>query len=174
MKTTLNEYQEQANNFAVKYGLTMAAQYSGHFDRSGNGLVTAVYDITLARPDRKPMEFRFSTSINNSYYYKEAGSINTKKGLPPKIDAGEWCAKGCLLEFGHYTIYQSKTTKPSLYDILACLIKYDPETFEDFCAAYGYNTDSRRAYDMFLAVDKEWHGVKRLFSDCLDELSEIQ
>lgn len=174
MKTTTNKYQEQANTFAAKYGLTMEAQYIGHFDRFGNGLIPAVYDITLVRPNRKPMNFRFSTSLNDSYYYMEAGSSNTNKGLPRKIDAGKWCANGCCLQTGNYTIYQNKTATPSLYDILACLTKYDPETFEDFCGECGYNTDSRRAYDEFLAVDNEWHGVKQLFSDCLDELSEIQ
>ena len=34
--------------------------------------------------------------------------------------------------------------KPSVYDIFACLQKYDPETFEDFCAEFGYDTDSKK------------------------------
>ena len=38
----------------------------------------------------------------------------------------------------------------------------------------GYLYDTHReAYDTFLAVDKEWHEVKRMFSDCLEELREI-
>ena len=64
--------------------------------------------------------------------------------------------------------------EPSMYDILACLTKYDPESFYDFCASYGYDTDSRSAERIYKAVCKEYNAVKRLFGDILDELSEIQ
>ena len=64
-------------------------------------------------------------------------------------------------------------TPPTLYDILSCLTKYDPHTFENFCADYGYNTDSRKAEKTYKAVVKEWKQVEALFSDVLDELREI-
>ena len=63
---------------------------------------------------------------------------------------------------------------PSIYDILACLTKYDPEDFENFCTNYGYDTDSRKAYKTYKAVVREWQAVNRLFGDCLDELRDIQ
>lgn len=64
--------------------------------------------------------------------------------------------------------------KPSMYDVLACLTKYDPESFENFCSAYGYDTDSRRAEKTYRAVVKEYEAVERLFGDILEELREIQ
>lgn len=64
--------------------------------------------------------------------------------------------------------------EPTMYDILAILQKSDPEDFENFCSEYGYDTDSRRAYDTWKAVTKEWKAVERLFGDCLEELWEIQ
>ena len=64
--------------------------------------------------------------------------------------------------------------KPTMYDILTCLTKYDPETFENFCSEYGYNTDSIKALNTYKAVKREFNGVNRLFGDILEELQEIQ
>lgn len=64
--------------------------------------------------------------------------------------------------------------EPTAYDILACLTKYDPYSFEDFCAEYGYDVDSRKAYNTYLAVQKEYNNVQRLFNDVIEELAEIQ
>ena len=62
---------------------------------------------------------------------------------------------------------------PSLYSILACLPKSDPGTFADFCDAYGYDTGSTKDHDLYFAVQDAWSNVNRLFSDCLEELQEI-
>jgi len=64
--------------------------------------------------------------------------------------------------------------EPTMYDVLACLTKYDPESFEDFCGEYGYDEDSRKAYKTYLAVVKEYKAVERLFGDIIEELAEIQ
>lgn len=64
--------------------------------------------------------------------------------------------------------------EPAMYDVLTCLTKYDPYTFEDFCGDYGYDEDSRTAERIYKAVCKEWRAVERLFSDVLDKLQEIQ
>ena len=64
--------------------------------------------------------------------------------------------------------------EPTIYDILACLEKYESIDFADFCSNYGYNEDSRKAYKIYLAVKKEYNAANRLFSDCMEELQEIQ
>jgi hypothetical protein len=64
-------------------------------------------------------------------------------------------------------------TAPTAYDVLACLTKYDPDDFANFCADYGYDEDSRKAEKIYKAVLKEWAGVERLFSDVIEELQEI-
>lgn len=63
--------------------------------------------------------------------------------------------------------------EPNIYDILACLTKHDPESFEFFCSNYGYNTDSRAAEKIYKAVVKEYNAVNRLFGDIIEELEEI-
>jgi hypothetical protein len=64
--------------------------------------------------------------------------------------------------------------RPTQYDILACLTKSDPETFEDFCLCYGYDTDSISALNTYNRVCDEYKGLKRLYSDAeLLMLSDI-
>lgn len=63
--------------------------------------------------------------------------------------------------------------KPTHYDVLACLQKSNPGSFEDFCGDFGYNTDSRKAERTYNAVCSEWNSVDKLWHDVLDKLQEI-
>ena len=54
--------------------------------------------------------------------------------------------------------------KPTSYDILACLTKYDPGTFADFCVDFGYDEDSRKALEIYFAVQKEYSELCRIFT----------
>lgn len=63
--------------------------------------------------------------------------------------------------------------EPTMYDVLATITKYDPETFEDFCLNYGYDEDSRKAEKVYHSVKEEWENIERLFGDVLEDLSEI-
>lgn len=64
---------------------------------------------------------------------------------------------------------------PSEYDVLACLEKYDPGTFEDFCSEFGYDEDSKTAERIYIAVIKEYKDLTRIFTEeQMEELSEIQ
>jgi hypothetical protein len=65
-------------------------------------------------------------------------------------------------------------TEPTAYDVLACLTKYDPYSFENFCADFGYDLDSRKAEKTFKMVQKEFENVQRLFGDVIEKLQEIQ
>ncbi len=62
---------------------------------------------------------------------------------------------------------------PSNYSILACLTKYNPGNFKDFCMDYGFDNDSIKALKSYKLVIKEWEDVARVFLNCLDELTEI-
>ena len=55
--------------------------------------------------------------------------------------------------------------KPTSYNVLASITKYDPGTFEDFCLDYGYDDDSRKAERIYKNVVKEWQEVRKLFND---------
>jgi hypothetical protein len=67
-----------------------------------------------------------------------------------------------------------QTLTPTAYDLLACLEKNEPGTFEEFCSDFGYDTDSRRAEETWRAVTEEYIKVRRFFKpDELEELQEI-
>jgi hypothetical protein len=69
----------------------------------------------------------------------------------------------------------STGTAPRPYDVLACITKSDPGTFEDFCWEFGYDTDSRKAFKTYKAVMREWKNVEKLFTEeQLEQLREIQ
>ena len=61
------------------------------------------------------------------------------------------------------------------YNVLACLQKYNPGMFSDFCAEYGYDADSRKAFALYEAVCEEWKKVSSFFSAAeIEEMQEIQ
>ncbi len=55
--------------------------------------------------------------------------------------------------------------EPRLYDIITCLTRYDPGTFEDFCSEFGYDEDSKKAEKIYNAVRDEYLSMCSLFSD---------
>lgn len=71
--------------------------------------------------------------------------------------------------------------KPTAYDVLATITKYDPGTFEDFISNFGYeqydeNTGgiNKRSMKIYRAVVKEYNKVYNFFTqDEIDELNEI-
>ncbi|MFW6311633.1 MAG: hypothetical protein ACOC1K_05295 [Nanoarchaeota archaeon] len=84
-------------------------------------------------------------------------------------------------EFGqsiHHSRHPNRKP-PTPYDILACLTKYDPGTFEDFCSEYGYEigdeASERQAKRTYKEVKIEYiFCVQKLFTDEeIEELAEI-
>lgn len=75
--------------------------------------------------------------------------------------------------FGQSIVNQGEIPTP--YDVLTCLTKYDPGSFEDFCNEYGYNSDSRKAEKIYHEVCKEWSKVSSFWTkEELELLREIQ
>ena len=84
------------------------------------------------------------------------------------------------------SIYDTEhNVTPTCYDILACLTKYDPGEYEEFCSEFGYETEienqfgrftrNETAYKIWRACCDEWRNVKRVFGEgeILEELREI-
>lgn len=92
-------------------------------------------------------------------------------------------------DFGQGVYNELKT--PTNYDVLSCLQKYDIGSFTDFCNEYGYDffddykiitftqfdkkfkESTKQSHIMYKSVQKEYAGVLRVFSHCLEELREI-
>jgi hypothetical protein len=171
----MNDCEQQAADFAKKVGLTMNTLYLGHYKRLGDFIV-ANYRITLKRGGEK-FRFDFSTSVNDSWCYKEGGSTKLCSGIPQILGLDSFFnSPEALKETFSYLQYTVKRCEkpPTLYDVLACLTKYDPGPHEYFCGDYGYAVDSVKGLETYLAVQKEWHCVLQMFGDVMEEFCEIQ
>lgn len=80
--------------------------------------------------------------------------------------------KSYTFDFGQSLFDGSK--EPDLYDVLSCLQKYDVGSFHDFCSEFGYDICDDDSHRIYKNVCKEFSGVERVFSHCLEELSEIE
>lgn len=71
--------------------------------------------------------------------------------------------------------YEKNIKRIYAYDILASLTKYNPGMFYDFCDEYGYDKDSRKAFEVYTAVREEWKKVSSFFKpEEIEEMREIQ
>ncbi len=80
--------------------------------------------------------------------------------------------KEYIFNFGQSLNDSDGKTKPTAYDVLACLTNYDPDTFEEFCSSFGYDEDSRKAEKVYKAVCEEWSNIKILYSN--EEIEKLQ
>lgn len=124
------------------------------------------------------LQDRYDKFVSN---YAKGIKNNEPKGIMSSFDSCKnYVTKRILatieqLKTETVLLDQSDTAlQPSAYDLLACLTKYDPGTFENFCSDYGYDPDSRKAEKIYHSVVKEWNDISSLFNEKeLSLLSEI-
>lgn len=177
----MSEYTEQAEIFLAATGTTMECVKLGTFPYfDGDKESRDVFYITLKRGG-KVYSFKFGDSIYNtmSRLLAAASSPFGCQHAPTQAmfehtrtrnahQFYEWCKK-------NYKKLRAIPKQPTAYDVLACLTKYEPGTFNDFCADYGYNSDSIKALDTYRKVQEEWEGVSGLFThEQMEQLREIQ
>jgi hypothetical protein len=170
-KETANEYDIQAEEFLKSTGITIEIKFSHngkHFDDDKSN--RDIYDVIIKRGTRK-YEFKFGQSIAQSTRYRDKqlkheytsdghGIMNNRKVTNLNF-LNDFCIK-------------VKGTEPRNYDILSCLTKYNPGTFEDFCSEFGYDTDSRKAEKIYNAVRDEYLQLLSLFNEKeMEQLQEI-
>lgn len=145
-----NEYDKQADDFALKYGLKMVIldkEYGKHWEDDKNG------------------RWRFKIQLSRVLKISALGSIyHVKKKYT----------------FWFSQSQSAGDKEPRLYDVLACLEKCEPEDFEWWCKCCGYDDKPLSEYPkvmkFYKAVCREWKGIERLFpeEEVLEELREIQ
>lgn len=156
----MDEYIEQATEFLQKTNSEIKIEYMGlSVNREWKEKEKrCLYEITLTSP-RGSMTFDFWDSIRNA-------EIKT-------MTLEAYAEKRYRMPFSSL-MQAKKNAVPSVYDVLACLTKSDPGTFEDFCADFGYDEDSRTAERIYFAVQKEYAQLAKLFTpEQMEELAEI-
>lgn len=162
------EYERAARFFLKETGSTLEVE----FVRNGKHFVDDkstrdIYKCTLKRGSRSyTFEFGQCTAESTRYVvdrhkgWTVDGSGNPINGGISVNDLLEYFGGQLAMSFA--TI---KGTPPTAYDVLAGITKYCPDTFEDFCAEYGYDTDSRKVEKVFNAVRDEVTHMQTLYSD---------
>ena len=132
-----------------------------------------------------------------SIYTKQAESFAKKWNVSLEISGDEfkvnknWGEKDerhcyhCILKrgeksykFDFWASFAKPFKEPDLYDVLSCMTKDEPGSYEDFCYELGYDPDedARRAKLTWRACTNEYEHVRELFGDsngCWDEFCEI-
>jgi len=173
------DYQQQALDFAKNTNLTLTSRYIGHMKYFDNDKQErAVFECTL-KNDRHSYTFRFGQSITDSYSIKEGFShkelsmSNLSFNLDPYFKDALVRNVRQYINGKEYRI-SLKKSEPTMYDILACMEKYEVGTHEDFCNNFGYDIDSISHREIYFKVQEEYNNVCKLFtSDEIELLLEI-
>lgn len=170
----MTDYQKQAADFLSAHSLTFRAVYVGEDcptfcedAAKGDALVVGTFPcknhihgshwrLTLSGEKRGHFTVDYWDSYNdakNRHDHKKAAKFwEAPRDRAKRIGA--------------------KPASPTPYDMLACIEKNDPGTFEDFCGDFGYDTDSRRAETVYQAVVKQYRQLARFLTP--EELTEAQ
>ena len=171
---TKSEYDIQAEDFLERTGTTLELEFLRVGKYFNDNLQRNIWKFTL-KCGNAVYSAEFGDSISDSFPYVFSKNCpQSYKSLWLKA----W-SEGKPVNTSHWTFAQhalaKKLKQPSAYDILSCLTKYDPGTFEDFCSEFGYDTDSRTAEKTYHEVVQEYLGICRLWNKNERELlAEIQ
>lgn len=172
----MDTYLKQAQDFLDATNTTLEVVFlrnGKHF--SDDDTVRDIYQFTLKRGSRSYVA-EFGQSIMNSQYYQDGLHKDRTYTLSGRSRTGGWS----LNDLGKYKaggvgLILKPGVPPTAYDILACLTKSHPGTFEDFCSEYGYDEDSRKAFKSYESVLDEWIGVASIWNEEeMELLWEIQ
>lgn len=156
---SLGIYERQGIDFLLKTKTDFKARLVGH-DKyfPEDKQARDIYEIIFTRKDKAPFVLRFGASIHDS-----GPSLKEDFKLTERARQ-----RGAM--FPKEGDYEQKRKTPTPYTVLASITKNDPETFEDFCACFGYDSDSRTAEKIYFAVQKEYKEVCRLWDEKEREL----
>ena len=176
-----SEYEQHAEAFLKATNTEFKCEFLKHGKHFVDDKETRdIYRITLTR-GRRSYTFNFGQLIACSGFYytmgKQKVNIDRKYLLKEnkanlihhfRMELNSQFMNNGKSDTIHYPV------APTVYDVLACLTKSDPGTFENFCSEYGYDEDSRKAEKIYNAVLDEWKNVCALFTDGeIEQLQEI-
>lgn len=163
----MTDYNKQAQDFIDKSGITIIKTFTGfrpHF--TGETMKRDTYLITIERKDKSNSDRNFSFSFGDSIENAELRRKDKR-----------FCNMYGSLKQRYLERYKEIKAWPTDYDILACISSesYQYDTLQDFCDNMGYDTDSRKALDIYLTCQEHATNINRFFSsDELEQLRDIQ
>lgn len=154
---TTTDYHQQAETFLARNRIKFRATLSDSKTPTWEGPHGHHYRVTLSKPSREGTHTRNCVCI----------ACRIGKRPSSRLAFDFWGS-----------VNDAKAGKhPSAYDVLACISSDEncPDTFEDFCAEYGYETDSIKALQTFRCCSRFAKRLREFFSPYeIEQLSEIQ
>lgn len=178
------DYTKQGKDFCAKTGTTIEARFTGykkHFPSDDEARPT--WEIRMVRGSRS-YTFPFGSSINDwNKWQKELWDKH-----PMRITSWDHCSEALdnLMQgkrdpssmisnkgLDHSTFAPAgEGYRPTEYDILACLEKYEPaDDVDSFAEEFGIEKPSE-AIRVYEAVKKEYAMLQALYND--EEMEELQ
>lgn len=170
----MTDYQAQAKQFLADCNATMEISFIGKEIPShwlGETKPHNKYQFTITTPKGKYTSY-FWDSLHNT----EVSEMNIQSYAERKYKA-RWDVlryNEKVKAIKELDVLKAKA-KPTEYDVLACVEKYGYDSFSNFCAEFGYSTDSISARETFLACGEEYAGLRRIFTEeQMEKMREIQ
>lgn len=170
----MSEYTQMADTFLANAHAKIDIRLIGRAVNTDwgerNDDLRNLYDVVITTP-RGSMSIRFWDSIHNTQITQMSIEEYAKRRFKAEYN--------CLTMSDRAKAQKElksmkEEAKPTAYDVLACLTKYDCGSFDTFCAEYGYSNDSIRAMKTYIACCDEYHNLRRIFTvGQMAELSEI-
>lgn len=169
----MNTYEANAKDFLAKANATCKIIFGGvaRHENWKEKEKRNWYDVTITTAKGK-MTFVFWASIHNTEISLMTLEKYAEKKMKCRLKNLSYLGK---VKLNNQLKAEKEKAVPNVYDVLACLEKYEVGTFEDFCSDFGYDEDSRTAERIYFAVQKEYNELSRIFTEeQIEELREIQ
>jgi hypothetical protein len=170
----MDKYEKQANDFLKLTETEIIIEFvknDYHFEDDKDK--RDIYKVSIKRGERK-FSFYFGQSVFKSQYYQDS-IPNRTYTLNGGCRTGNYSINNIQkYQSGGQKLTLIQGEKPTVYDILACLQKYDVGTLENFCGDFGYDIDSKKAEKIYKAVVKEFDNICKIWTDYeIEILKEI-
>lgn len=175
----MTEYDTQVTAFIERTWITITRNFTGTrpapWSKDGESVDT--YSITIERA--KKHETPKGKSISFSFdFHDSIHDTEIRKLSPWDIETYNRTHKFQRITRAKLAQKKSEIKNgPTSYTLLACISSesYQHDTLEDFCDNFGYDTDSRKALEIYLACQELSSKITRFFTTAeLEALREIQ
>lgn len=164
------KYKQAAKLFIERTGLTIHTVYlhtvknKWREEDKPPHVYNAVFNVTFTRADRQPFTFEFTNSMADSFKSVSIHnmSYDDKKALE------HFARSPKNLRYGSYARVNKRLDN---YSILSCMLLIDGD-FDDFCADFGYDTDSKSAERIYQECLRQSHALRAIFDH--DEIEALQ
>lgn len=186
----MSEYEKQATDLLEKIGVTFAVAYVGmdcpmFCEDARKGVDMNKLDVFPRHTHIHGRHYRCTltrTATKKAIVFEFWNSYRDEEGNYIRRNGTDTFANNQLFQYGltvrsnRFDISKKiKQESVSAYDLLAAIEKYEPEDFEEWATSMGYDSDSRRAEQIWHAVREEWRKVNGFFTaEEIEQLQEIQ